>query len=65
MHISMLMRSPKVKRSWKAGTSGNLTITPKITCHIVELCILMFVMNGSVKEDATNCVDIHIRPSNV
>lgn len=65
MQISMLMRSPKVKRSQNSGTSENLTVAPKIACQTMDLLILTFIMHGNGKNDASDCFDMHLRPFNV
>ena len=61
MQISMLMRSPRVKRLRKLGTSENLTVAPKIACQIMDLFILTFVIHGNVRKDATDRFDMHFR----
>jgi hypothetical protein len=58
------MRSPKIKRSWKSGTSENVTLALKISCHIVDLWMLMFLMHGNVIKDTTYGFEINFRPFN-
>ena len=62
MKISLIMRSPEVKRSQKLATGENLTFDPKNAYQIRDLFALTF---GNVRKDAINCFDMYFMPINV
>ena len=59
MQISMLLKSPKVKRSRKSGASENFTIASKIACKTRNISLLTFIMHLNDNIYATNCSDMH------
>ena len=64
MQISMLMRSPKVKRSRKQRLGENLTVAPTIAYHTIDFMIKTFAMHRNDGNDATDYFDIHLRSFN-
>ena len=54
MQISVLIRSPKVKRLQKLRFDENFTVTPKIAYHTIDLLIMTFVLHIN---DVDNTID--------
>ena len=64
MQISVLIRSPKVKRLQKLRFDENFTVTPKIAYHTIDLLIMTFVLHINDVNDITDYFDRHFRPFN-
>jgi len=54
----------KGQKVTKTGSSENLLLAQKVTCHIIDSSSLTFLMHGDVRRDATDRFDMHFWPYN-